>query len=78
MHGVVEAGLVAEVEMLQSADEAVAVAGKPGGELDFVVERADGRLVVRQKAQQELLRAGVEILQSIGHADAGIEHHHDA
>ena len=33
---------------------------------------------MRQEAQQELLGAGVEILQPIGHADAGIEHHDDA
>ena len=75
VHGVVETRLVAEVEMLQAADEAVAVAGEPGGELDLVVERTHGRLVVRQQAQQELLGAGIEILQAVGHADARIEHH---
>ena len=31
-----------------------------------------------QEAQQELLRAAVEIFQPMRHADAGVEHHNDA
>ena len=77
VHRVVQARLVAEVEMLELGNQAVAVAGEPRGEFDLVVECPEGRFVVRQKAQQELFGAGVEILQAVGHADAGVEHHHD-
>ena len=46
---------VAEIEILDVADQLVAIVREVRADLDLVVERADARLVGRQQPEEELL-----------------------
>ena len=60
---VVEARRVAEVELVERADQLVAIVGERAAQLDLVVEGADLRPVDRQQAQQELLGRLIQQLE---------------
>ena len=57
--GVVETRRVAELQILQRADEGIAIVGEPAAELDLVAEGADLALVIREHPEHELLGAAL-------------------
>ena len=63
-------------QLVQRADQLVAIVGERAAQLDLVVEGADLRAIDRQQPQQELLGGAVEQLEIGRHAGAGVEHHH--
>ncbi len=74
---VVQSRRVAELQILERADQVVAIAREGAAELDLVAEGADLSLVVGQHPEDELFGRRFEQIEVGGHARAEVEHDDD-
>ena len=62
------------MQILERADQIIAIAGELAAEFNLVAERPDLPFVVRQHPQDELLGCGLEQIEIRRHARAEVQH----